>query len=73
MSTVLADWTGRPKAGERWRAKIDGKSETRRVIDRTLGGHVMFISGRLTAFNRPLTITLSHWNEWQAKAKQVKP
>lgn len=36
-----------PKTGDRWRKRVDGRTETRTVIDRTFGWDVIYVSGRV--------------------------
>lgn len=68
-------WKQRPKIGEKWR--LEGSfgvpTETRTVVERTLGGHVGYVSGRWTRFSQILMVTLEHWKQWQRFADQVKP
>lgn len=49
-----------PKAGWKYRSK----SETRHVVDRTFGGHVIYVSGRYTRHAHPVTVTAAQWNAW---------
>lgn len=73
-------WDGDPKIGSVWHRSnsrgrgfvINHPAETRHVIDRTLGGDVYFVSGRLyrTAFTE--RCTLEEWDNWAYEAKQVK-
>lgn len=68
-----------PKAKETWRRPqmktgfvIPYPAETRHVIDRTLGGDVIYISGRWTArecFRKQCT--LADWLDWAADARKV--
>lgn len=68
-----------PKTGSKWRRPnargrgfvVVKPEETRHVIDRTLGGGVIFISGRATRFANKQGCTLNQWLEWQADAKEV--
>lgn len=69
----VASYEGRPVRGERWRGlgRNGARTETRRVIDRTLGSDVMFQAGRRTAFNPPEVATYEDWMTWQNTAKQL--
>ena len=57
-----------------WRGlgRRGAKTETRRVIDRTLGCGVLFQSGRRTAFNPPEIVSYEEWMSWQQSAEQVQ-
>ncbi|MDE2022393.1 MAG: hypothetical protein KGI71_05795 [Patescibacteria group bacterium] len=64
-----------PKPGTKVTRRIRGKSETRTVLDQTLGGHVVFVRGRTRG--RDLWreygdhCTLDEWNAWaKRKAKR---
>jgi hypothetical protein len=65
-------WDRPPKAGSKWYRRatngvgfvVNYPAETRHVVDRTLGGHVIFVSGRLTRFAYREQVTLEEWNEW---------
>lgn len=66
-------WKGHPKSGTSWRGRnqsVDGRRliETRHVIDRTLGGYVIYVQGRLTRFATHHTITIENWNAWVRRA-----
>lgn len=69
-----------PKAGTKW-LRPNGRgygfvvslpAETRHVIDRTCGGDVIYVSGRLTRFAHKERCTLSEWLDWVHDAKQVR-
>lgn len=70
-----------PKPGEVWRRarfyqmSVGHPQETRHVIDRTLGGGVVYVSGRFTRRSwHHVTCTLAEWREWVAggfRAKRV--
>jgi hypothetical protein len=49
-----------PRAGWKYR----NKHETRHVVDRTFGGHVIYVSGRYTRHAHPVTATPAQWNAW---------
>lgn len=69
----------RPVAGEKWRYTktpgigfvIEHPTETRTVVDRTLGGSVVYVSGRFTRHALRIECTIEDWVEWQKTAKQV--
>lgn len=69
-----------PAAGTRWyRPNSNGRgfvtnhpAETRHVVDRTLGGDVIFVSGKLTRFACRQECTLEEWMSWQHDAKQKR-
>lgn len=69
----MGHWNNSPRAGERWRRRKDGLTETRTVVDRTFGGDVCFISGAWTMWKRtrPEQITRNEWMDWQKDAKQI--
>jgi hypothetical protein len=67
----MAPWNNAPFAGEVWRRKKDGKTETRRVIDRTIGGDVLYQSGRRSCFNPPIVGKFSEWCVWQSEAQNI--
>lgn len=69
-----------PKRGERWRRRDGSKTETRNVIDETLGGDVCYTTGRIGRgtynfrhFYSPgeRRCTLAEWTAWVSKAKRV--
>ncbi len=70
-----------PKAGTRWFRPnsrgmgfvVSKPAETRHVYDRTLGGDVIYVSGRFTRHAYKQQCTLSEWNDWAHDAKQVHP
>lgn len=66
----------RPKRGETWRRRVHGKTETRTVVDRYLGGDVSYFSGRVTKWPPPefqqRRCTLASWNAWQQDAKEIR-
>lgn len=68
-------WKQHPKIGEKWRREgsFDIPTETRTVVERTLGGHVGYVSGRWTRFSKIFTITLEHWKQWERWSEKVKP
>lgn len=74
-----------PKAGQKWRYPgtrgvgfvVEKPAETRHVIDRTLGGDVIYVSGRLTPRARlnsymQSRCSLKVWLYWAYDAKEVK-
>lgn len=69
-----------PRAGSKWhRPNARGMGfvtvkpeETRHVIDRTLGGDVIFVSGRWSRHAYKQRCTLGEWLDWQHDAKEVK-
>lgn len=70
-----------PKPGSKWHRPnsrgrgfvISTPAETRHVVDRTLGGGVVYVSGRLSrrSYNQ-ITCTLAQWHDWAANAKEVQ-
>ncbi len=72
-------WLDPPQRGDRWRKRFEGKTETRTVIDRTLGGAVCYVVGRLTAAHQRLNrspsdekrCTEAEWNAWVAGATRI--
>lgn len=60
---------GRPFVGDKWRKRRGGKTETRLVVDRTLGGDVVVRIGHLN--QSPTTISLKDWNAWTVGAKHL--
>jgi len=58
--------------GTRWRRKRK-PIETRTVVDRTLGGDVLYVSGRFSRFKHslPSRCSLSEWKEWQCGAVEI--
>lgn len=67
-----------PKSGTRWfrPASKTGfvlarSAETRHVIDRTLGGAVIFISGRWSRHAYKQQCSLSEWFDWAYDAREV--
>lgn len=73
-------WNGDPKPGSRWRCprlyvgnKIVQSTEARLVVDRTLGGDVIYkLSSERYQYSR--RVTESEWNGWvkESKAKRSK-
>lgn len=67
-----------PKAGTVWYRPntrgtgfvIGHPAETRHVIDRTLGGSVIFVSGRWSRYAHKQQCTLLEWLDWQYNAKE---
>lgn len=61
-----------PKIGSKWHRPgtrgygfvIEHPAETRHVVERTLGGDVYFVSGRLTRFAHRERCTLVEWRAW---------
>jgi hypothetical protein len=75
---MTAAWKKGPRPGSTWRGKseaVDGRklTETRHVIDRTLGGSVVYVSGRLTRFAMHSTVALVDWNEWAVRTAARRP
>jgi len=76
---VAVGWNDRPKSGERWRKRVGGKTETRTVIDRTLGAQIVYVRGRVPKPNRAFDYpsekrcTKAEWFAWQAGAKELEP
>lgn len=70
-----------PRRGEVWkRPNSRGKgfvvskpAETRHVVDRNLGGDVIYVSGRWSRHAYKQQCTLSEWLEWQHDAKRITP
>lgn len=68
-----------PKAGSRWHRLnscgrgfvVSHSAETRHVVDRTLGGDVIYISGRKTRHAHCAQCTLAEWLSWVHDAKEV--
>lgn len=71
MRPVIGDYKGHPKAGEVWRRRKGGKTETRFVIDRTLGGDVIYRSGKWSYANRSSRDTYLNWMTWQSGATRI--
>lgn len=71
----MARYDDRPKTGEFYKgAGRDGaKTEQRRIVDRTLGGGVVFHAGRVSRFAIPETVTRAQWDEWAATARCLNP
>lgn len=59
---VTGNWASGPKAGDIYRSKQP--QETRHVVDRTLGGGVVFVAGRISRHCLATTHTAPQWNEW---------
>lgn len=74
-------WKDGPKSGTKWHRPnsrgigfvINKPAETRHVIDRTLGGSVIFVSGRYSRNTYREQCSLSEWLDWAHDAKQVRP
>lgn len=64
-------WNDRPKTGERWRRRVKGKVETRTVRNRTLGGEVIYVRGKLTRHAQEHRCSEAEWLRWQKEAKQI--
>lgn len=62
-------WRDPPQAGETWRKRENGKQETRFVVDRTLGGDVLYDKGRERWHHR---CTESEWKQWVDGAKRLR-
>lgn len=68
-----------PSPGTKWHRPnsrgygfvVNKAAETRHVFDRTLGGDVWFISGRLTRFAHRQRCSLSEWLDWAHDAKRI--
>lgn len=68
-----------PRGGTRWfrsAAKHHGfvvqkPAETRHVVDRTLGGDVIYVSGRWSRFAHKQQVSLLEWLEWANDAREV--
>ena len=63
--------TREPRAGDVWRRErfytfVSHPQETRHVIDRTLGGDVIFVSGRWSRNAYREQCSLAEWNKWCA-------
>jgi hypothetical protein len=77
----MSRWDGHPKPGSKWKRPAiysPGRrepAETRHVIDRTLGGDVLFVPGRWSQrHNTKQTCTLAEWDQWaHPYAKQQPP
>lgn len=61
-------WQDRPQHGERWRRRKNGKTETRTVVDRNLGGDVFYVAGR-PAYR--YQCTEAEWHAWVKDAKEI--
>lgn len=68
-----------PKAGTKWSRRASGgfgfvinhPAETRHVIDRTVGGGVVFVRGRMSRRKEyQETCTLNEWLSWEDSAKE---
>lgn len=74
------NWDGDPKGGSRWFRPnsrgygfvVNHPAETRHVIDRTLGGDVIFVSGRFTPNAYRQQCTYSEWLDWVHDAKETR-
>ncbi len=68
-----------PAPGEVWRYKprhghgfvVQHPTETRHVVDSTLGGSVVYVSGRYSRHANLETCTLADWAEWSTR-KETK-
>lgn len=78
--TLTEDENHGPKAGTVWHRPnsrgigfvINHPAETRHVTDHTLGGDVIFVSGRWSRNAYKQQCTLSEWLSWQHDAKERK-
>ena len=70
----MARWDGPPFAGEVWRLKrVPGiEVRTRHVIDRTLGGDVIFVEGRYYRGAVHYQCDLEEWMDWAEEAKMIR-
>lgn len=55
-----------------WRKRENGKTETRTVVDRTYGGDLVVVIGRVARFSPSLMIGQTDWNKWVVGAKKIK-
>ena len=70
--------TNGPLAGSVWRRSnsrgrgfvVTKSAETRHVVDRTMGGNVIFVTGRFTRFAHRENVSLSEWLDWVQDAKE---
>lgn len=69
----MSRWDIPPFAGERWRldASLGRSQETRTVVDRFLGGDVLYVSGRFTRHARHFRCTLEQWDHWARFARKL--
>lgn len=63
-------WQDAPRPGERWRT-VRKPVETRTVVDRTLGGHVVYVAGRFSRFAHRTACTEAEWQAWQKGARRI--
>jgi hypothetical protein len=69
-------WKQGPQAAEVWRRTDKGhdgkrRTETRTVVDRTLGGDVVFVQGKVTRFAQRSQCSFTDWSAWCGPARQV--
>jgi hypothetical protein len=70
----MGKWDGPPLAGEKWVIRKRGTrwaGETRHVVDRTLGGDVVFVRGRLSQHGGREVVSLDTWNWWARHATRA--
>lgn len=65
----VATWKGDPKAGSVWRRTrfytfVEHPQETRHVLDRTLGGDVIYVSGRYSRNAYRDRCSFDEWTRW---------
>lgn len=85
--TTASDRNRGPKVPSKWRRPatrgrgfvVNYPQETRHVVDRTLGGDVVFLRGNHNSPHQEKRCTLAQWDEWASgggvapKARQEKP
>jgi hypothetical protein len=71
------DARGYPLPGTRWRKRTAKTCETRTVIDKTLGGSVVYVSGRtrgkeLWRGYYQQQCTIAAWRDWARLARRLE-
>lgn len=62
-------WTGAPHFGDVYR--IRNPTETRHVLDRTLGDDVIFVRGRYSRYAHREQVTQEQWDAWAKNAQLI--
>ncbi len=69
----MRDPKQQPECGDALLLNADGKQETRHVLDRNLGGDVIYSVGRPpTYYSNRFSCTSEEWTEWSEDAVVVK-
>lgn len=55
--------------GKKFIRRKDGKSETRKVVDSTLGCDIVYVYGQKLRNKR--TVTIQEWEIWANDAKEI--